>query len=118
MPPFLLLLACASSDGVDRRARAPSDTESTDTDPSDTDSPTDSAAPEDSGLAWSGDLAPYDGCAAGDPGAKLLSQRSPSGPVAAGSAVNGEAVFANCEAATWVAAATEECMEVVKFEFK
>lgn len=105
----VLILACAP-DGIDRRAWADTDSSAA----TDSDSPSDSAPPEDSGLAWSGDLAPYDGCAVGDPGAKLLSQRSPTGPVTAGSAVSSELVLANCEADTWVAAVTEDAITGVK----
>ena len=71
-------------------------------------------APTDTGLAWSGDVAPYTGCVAGDPAAKFLSQTNPTGPVTAGAAVTGELVVANCEGVTWTVATSETSASGVK----
>ena len=110
MSLLALLLACsppvrtasvpAPTDSTADTARAPDTSVNIDTGV-DT---SDSAVPADSGLAWSGDLARYDGCTAGDPEAKLLSESGPVGRVVAGEAVDGEVVVANCGTGTWRAA--------------
>jgi hypothetical protein len=104
---LLPLVACVDDDPVRRSAPGgdPAPTE---------DSDAAGGSEQDSGLLWTGDLAPYDGCAPGDPAAKLLAQRVPGPTVTAGATVSGEVVFANCEAATWVAAAADDAATGVK----
>jgi hypothetical protein len=112
MPLFvttLALVACTSSDDV-RRIGRPGVHESTTAG----DSAVDTSFPLDTGLAWDGDLAPYPGCTPGDPGAKLLSESIPEGPVSAGTAVVGELVSANCESEAWVVAVSEDSAAGVK----
>ncbi|MBM4390044.1 MAG: hypothetical protein FJ090_02890 [Deltaproteobacteria bacterium] len=74
----------------------------------------DTARPADTGLDWSGDVASYGGCVAGDPEAKLLSASPPVGPVTAGATVSGEIVFAHCGASAWVVADAEDSVSGVK----
>lgn len=110
LPLLFALGACGTPDDGPRRAQTesgnPAACDSADTDGDSADSG--------GGLAWSGDLAPYDGCLAGDPAAKLLAQTVPEGPVGAGSTVAGELVLANCEGDSWVAATTEDAVSGVK----
>lgn len=116
MPLFvvaLALLACTSSEDA-RRVQKPALPDSAPVGDSAPDTSPDTSSPVDTGLVWDGDLAPYSGCAAGDPGAKLLSQSVPAGPVSAGTAVVGELVFANCEGATWIAAESEDAASGMK----
>jgi hypothetical protein len=74
----------------------------------------DSEVALDSGLEWSGDLAPFDGCGPGDPPALLLSHSPPAGAVTAGSTVWTEQIWANCDSSTWVAATAEDAVSGVK----
>ena len=108
----LLVAACTAPDlgGARRGTPGPRGDEAT---PTDTAPLGDTAPAEDTGLVWSGDLAPYAGCAAGD-SVKVLAQTTPTGPVAAGATVLGELVLANCEAATWIAATSEDAVAGVK----
>jgi|GEM_PF-6919559 hypothetical protein len=115
---LLLLLGCAREDAAAVKGPAGPVIAPDSAAPPDhsdgSDSLRDSAPPADTGLVWSGDLAPYGGCEPGDPPARLLSELAPTGPVTAGGVVSGEVVFANCEGATWVAATTEDAATGVK----
>ena len=116
--PLLLLMGCAREDAAAVKGPADPgprpDTEAPPDGREDTDPAGDSAPPADTGLIWSGDLAPYSGCLPDDPPARLLSEVAPTGPVTAGGVVSGEVVFANCEGVAWVAALTEDAGTGVK----
>jgi hypothetical protein len=117
---WLLLVACSPPGGEERRSGAPDTPHREDTTPDPMGGETgesdggDSSPSPDTGLIWDGDVAAYPGCVAGDPGAKLLSQVSPAGPVGAGAGVSGEVVFANCESTTWVVAPDVAALSGVK----
>ena len=74
----------------------------------------DSGGDTGAGLVWAGDLAAYEGCEELDPPAKLLSQTLPATDVAAGTALTGELVFANCSGVSWQAATSLDAVSGVK----
>ncbi len=106
---LLLLLPACAPDADTRRARPPPGSGDT----ADTPTLVDTSESHDTGLVWDGDVAPYAGCGAGDPEARLLSLEVPSA-VSAGGAVPGEVVYANCGAVPWVVGLTEDAMAGVK----
>lgn len=122
----ILVQGCSSGDLVKSGVPAPDsgsehDNVTTDSAPdsggndtADTSGLSGDTAPADTGLAWSGDVAPYAGCVRGDPAAKFLAQTNPAVPVAAGASVTGELVVANCEGVMWTAATSESSVSGVK----
>ncbi len=109
-PTLLLLLlpACAPDAPTRRAGRAPGSGDTADASAS-----ADTSESQDTALVRDGDVAPYAGCGAGDSEARLLSQEVPLG-VAAGGAVPGVVVYANCGAVPWVAGLTEDALAGVK----